>query len=178
LGRTLAASVLVSAFLLSTRIYAGVDGTAWSYSRTLVLVAGVVLALAIVGTAGRLHADYQLTPEALRISAGKRRHELPYEQIVDLAYEPPLVTRREWLPSLLLVDRFGKSWRVPALLEDGERFVGELVRITGRDDLESYASARGLRATMARTRTRLLLGYGLALLVLVVSFLISRSGPA
>jgi len=178
LGRTLAGSALASAMLLSTRIYSGVEGSVWSGSRTLVVAVGVVLALVIVRTAGRVQGEYTLTPEALSIRMGKHLRELPYEQIVDLTYEPALVARREWVASLVLTDRFGKRWRVPALLEEGERFVSDLIRITGRDDLESYASARGLHATMARTGMRLVLGYGFSALVLLVSFLISRTGPA
>lgn len=178
LTRTLAAAVLVAAMLLSRRIYAGVEGTSWSSSRTLVVVVGVLLAFMIVRAGGRVRGAYSLTPDAVEIDFGKQRRVLPYEQIVAMTYDPPLVSRREWLPALVLVDRFGKHWRIPALLAEGELFVAGLIRSSGRDDLGSFASAHGLHAKMARTRWRLVWGYALAAAVVVAALWISLGGPA
>ncbi len=158
LPRTLAAAVLVSAVILSTRIYSGVAGTHWSHSRTLVVVVGAAFALAIVRSGGIVRAEFSLAAESLRLRIGRHERELPYEQVVSMIYETPFVNPREWLPSLVLIDRFGKRWRVPSFLADGERFVTDLTEAAARDDLRSFASAHDLSAKMATTRGRLVWG--------------------
>ena len=126
LPRTLAASTLVSAMILSTRIYPGVADMGWSHTRTLVVVVGATLALGIVRSGGMVRAEFSLAAEFLRLRIGRHERVLPYEQVVSMIYETPFVKPREWLPALVLIDRFGKRWRIPSLLADGERFVPPL----------------------------------------------------
>lgn len=178
--RTLAASALVSSMILSARIYGGVAGSGWSHSRTLVILAGAACALVIVRAGGLVRAEFCLGKEALRVRVGKHQSELSYELVVSLIYETPFVRRSEWLPALVLIDRFGKRWRVPALLDDGERFVSDLTAAAGRDDLRSFASAHSLPARMAATRARLVWGYAIAAALIAASllFLAAGSGTA
>jgi hypothetical protein len=163
--------------ILSTRIDAAVAGTSLSHSRTLVILFGAACALVIVRSGGMVRAEFSLATEALRLRIGKHKRELPYEQIVSLTYETPFVRPREWLPALVLVDRFGKRWRVPALLAEGERFVSELTTAAGRDDLRSFASAHDLPARMAATRMRLVWGYSFALAMIVAAFVLLAFAP-
>ena len=178
LPRTLAAAALVGGMLLSTRIYVGVAGSGWSHSRTLVMFVGAVLALLIVRSGASVRREFDVLPEALAIRAGRQRRELPYAQIVSLGYETPFVTRLEWLPALILVDRFGKRWRVPALIEDGVAFIDELIRVSGRDDLETQAEAYGLRKRMKRSHRRIVWGYGISAGIVLVCLWISITGPS
>jgi hypothetical protein len=179
LPRTLAAAALISATILSARIDAAVVDAGWSHSRTLVILIGAACALVIVRSGGMVRAEFSLAAEALRLRIGKYKRELPYEQIVSLSYETPFVKPREWLPALVLIDRFGQRWRVPALLDDGERFVSELTAAAGRDDLRSFASAHNLSTRMAATRGRLVWGYMIALAMIVAAFvLLAFAGPS
>jgi hypothetical protein len=163
--------------ILSMRIDVAVAGTGWSHSRTLVILIGAACALVIVRSGGMVRAEFSLATEALRLRIGKHKRELPYEQIVSLTYETPFVKPREWLPALVLIDRFGKRWRVPALLAEGERFVSELTAAADRDDLRSFASAHDLPARMAATRTRLVWGYSFALAMIVAAFVLLAFAP-
>ena len=177
LPRALAAAVLVSAMILSTRIYTGVAGTDGSHARTLVVVVGAIFALAIVRSGAMVRAEFSLTAKALRLRIGRHERELPYEQVVSMIYETPFVKPREWLPALVLIDRFGKRWRVPSFLADGERFVTDLTEAAARDDLRSFASARDLSAKMAATRGRLVWGYSFALALIFAALLLLSISP-
>ncbi|NIL99756.1 MAG: hypothetical protein GTN89_02100 [Acidobacteria bacterium] len=179
LPRILAASALVAAMILSVRIYAGVAGSGWSHSRTFVILVGAAVALMIVRAGGMVRAEYRLLDEALHIRVGKHERELPYEMIVSLSYETPFVKPKEWLPAMVLIDRFDKVWRIPAFLVDGDRFVTELTEAAGRDDLRSFASAHGLTTKMAATRGRLMIGYSVAAALVLAAwlFLALSAGP-
>lgn len=177
LPRTLAAAVLVGSMILSMRIYAGVAGTGWSHARTLVVLVGAACALVIVRSGGMVRAEFSFGAEALRLRIGRHRQELPYELIVSMVYETPFVKAWEWLPALVLIDRFGKRWRVPSFLSEGERFVSELTAAAARDDLRSFASAHDLPAKMAATRGRLTWGYSLALALIVAALLFRAIEP-
>ena len=177
LPRTLAAAVMIASTILSARIYTGVAGTGWSHSRTLVILAGAACALVIVRSGGMVRAEFSLTKEALRLRIGKHTLELPYELIVSLTYETPFVRPREWLPAMVLTDRFGKRWRVPALLTDGETFVTDLTRAVGRDELRSFASAHRLTNRMAASRGRLIWGYSLALGLVLAAIVLLQITP-
>ncbi len=171
LPRTLAAAVLVSAMILSMRIYAGVAGSGWSHSRTFVILVGAAVALMIVRAGGMVRVELSLLDEALHLRVGKYERELPYELIVSLGYDTPFVKPREWLPAMVLIDRFNKAWRIPALLVDGDRFVTQLTAAAGRDDLRSFASAHDLVRKMRATRSRLVVGYSVAAALVLVSWL-------
>ncbi len=152
----------------------------WSHTRTLVVVVGAALALGIVRSGGMVRAEFSLASESLRLRIGRHERVLPYEQVVSMIYETPFVKPREWLPALVLIDRFGKRWRIPSLLADGERFVTDLIAAAARDDLRSLASAHDLAAKMAGTRGRILSGYAVAvaLIVAVLLFLAIEPGIA
>ena len=177
LPRILGAASLVSAAILSARIHNDVAGTGWSHSRTLVILVGAVCSLVIVRSGGMVRAEFSVAAEALRLRIGRHKRELPYEQIVSLSYEHPFVRPREWLPAMVLIDRFGKRWRVPALLADGEQFVSDLSAAVGRDDLNSFASAHDLAARMAATRGRLIVGYTLAAGLVLTALLLLQVAP-
>lgn len=177
LPRALAASALVSAMILSTRIYPGIAGVGGSHARTLVVVVGAAFALGIVRSGGMVRAEFSLAGDSLRLRIGKHERKLPYEHIVSMIYEAPFVRRREWLPALVLIDRFGKRWRVPSFLADGERFVTDLTTAAARDDLRSFASAHDLVAKMSGTRGRLVWGYSLALALIVAVLLFLAIEP-
>ncbi len=163
--------------ILSARIYPGVDGTGWSHARTLVVLIGAAMALMIVRAGGMVRAEFSLLAEALHVRVGKHERELPYEMIESMDYETPFVTRTEWLPAMVLTDRFGKRWRIPSLLAEGQRFVTELTEAAGRDDLRSFASAHGLHAKMAAAGGRIAVGYALAFGFVVAALLFLGFGP-
>jgi hypothetical protein len=177
LPRTLAAAVMISSAILSARIYTGVAGTGFSHSRTLVILAGAACALVIVRSGGMVRAEFSLTSDALQLRVGKHTRELPYEMIVSLNYEPPFVRPREWLPAMVLLDRFGKRWRVPALLADGESFVTDLTSAVGRDELRSFASAYRLTSRMGAARNRLIWGYSLAFALILAAVVLLQIAP-
>jgi len=176
LPRVLAAATLIAAVLISMRIDDSVIGNA-SYARGALAAAGGFLGLVIIRTGAWAGAIYRLRDDALEICfSAKDRRELPFEQINSLTYDVPFARRRQWLPAMILVDRFGVAWRVPSILNHGDQFVRDLLAACGRDDLASFASAHRLEARMARYARRVQFGYGLALLIVIAATLYSTLG--
>lgn len=176
LPRTLAAATLVAAMLISTRIDSGVIGSA-GYARGAIVALAGFLGLIIIRTGAWAGAIYRIHDDRLEVCfSAKDRRELPFEQINSLTYDVSFARRRQWLPAMILVDRFGVAWRVPSLLDRGDQFVRDLLELCGRDDLASFASAHRLEARMAGHRKRILFGYAVAGVIVVAAALYAGFG--
>ena len=162
LPRVLAAAVLSAA--LVTAYDVDPKGVVWGSTafRGLLAVLGAALAIWIVRRGGETRVRVRLGPVAMTFVHGPHERSVAYEDIVELVYAPPFGRSRSWLPATDVVDRHGAVWRIPALLQAGDRLIVELVERAGRTDLASWAEARGLEARMGQTSRLLALGYGAA----------------
>jgi len=159
LPRALAAAVLVAAVLAAFRFDPHEVLSASKYLRNLVAVLGGVLALWVVRKGGEVRTAFAVGADELLIRHGAREYSLRLEDLDRLAYETPFAQSRTWLPALVLRDRFGQAWRVPAFLNGGDRFLEELVAGTGRNDLRAWAETLRLGEIMGRAGRRVLIGY-------------------
>lgn len=166
LPRVLAAAVLVAAVLAAYGFDQHDVLSASKYLRNLVAVLGGVVALWIVRKGGEVRTAFAVGIEELLIRHGAREYSLRIEDIDRLAYETPFAQSRTWLSALVLRDRFGQAWRVPAFLSEGDRFVDELLARTGRSDLRAWADTLRLSEIMARTGRRVLIGYAASAAIL------------
>ena len=166
LPRVLAAAVLVAAVLAAFRFDPHEVLSASKYLRNLVAVLGGVLALWIVRKGGEVRTAFAIGEDELLVRHGAREYSLRLEDLDRLAYETPFAQSRTWLPALVLRDRFGQAWRVPALLSEGDRFIEELLAGTGRNDLRAWSETLRLDEVMARAGRRVLIGYLAAAAVL------------
>lgn len=126
----------------------------------LVALFGGVLSLWIVRKGAEVGRVVALGPEAIEFSHGRRSASLAYRDIETLDYVPALGPTRHWIPAAVLVDRAGGRWRLPALIDRGDRLILELLERCGRSDLEAWADVRQLERRMGRASRILALGYG------------------
>jgi hypothetical protein len=168
LPRLLAAVVLVAALLASYRIGTGLSVSGFP-ARHVVVLLGAAIALWIVRQAGELRTEVRLTVDALVFARGARESRLRLEEIQSLSYDPPFAVQGLWLPAAALIDRDGRRWRLSAMLAGGDRLIGQLLRRTGRHDLEVWAETHHLRRRMGRTVLRQAAGYLVVSVVLAAA---------
>lgn len=166
LPRILAAAILAAAMLAGLRLEERGYGRAL---RTSVVLVGALTALLVVRRAGDVRVVFELGPQSLSLVRGAHRATLDLDRIERLRYDAPFVASRHWVPAAVIVDRDGRDWRLPATLEGGDRLVRDLVGRIDRDDLRAWGDALGLERRMGRTRRVLIVGYGLAALVLLAA---------
>jgi hypothetical protein len=167
LPRVLAAAVLVAALLAAYRFDPTDVLLASRYLRRGVAVVGAVLAWWILRKGTEARAVLALRAEELVFRYGAREYSLRHEDVDRLGYETPFAQSRPWLPALVLRDRFGQPWRISGLIDDGDKLLGELLRRTGRNDLQAWAETLNLQGVMARARRRVLIGYLVAAAIVV-----------
>ena len=90
------------------------------------LLSGLALGFGVIKYGALAVASFELDDEDLIVKLGAHERRLPYEQVTQLKYDGPFERRRQWLPALIVLDRFGVGWRVPSLIRDGDRFVDAL----------------------------------------------------
>jgi hypothetical protein len=152
LPRALAAALLAA--ILVTALSVDPQGVLATWSRAFrgaLAVAGAAAALWIVRRGGELRREVRVLDDALEFRDGKRLDRLPYADVAVLEFANSFGVGRSWLPALMVLDRKGRAWRVPSLIEAGDRLVGELLERAGRSDLEAWAAARNIERKMAAT---------------------------
>jgi hypothetical protein len=177
LPRVLAGSVLAAAMLASFRIDPRVDAMGWGPVRTFVVLGGAVVALLILRKGAEVRTVVELDGEAVTFRQGGREASLPHRDLDSLEYAPPLSASRHWLPAAVLVDRWGKAWRLSAVLERGDRLIERLAAVTGRSDLESWIEALRLRRRMGRAGRLCLIGYLAAAAILAGGLVFYLTAP-
>jgi len=167
LPRTLAAAVLVTAMFGALRI----DGSGDSLLPTVrrfVVVAGALLALGVARRGSEVRCRFGLTEHALTVAVGSRRFGLDLADIQRLDYAAPFSGSLNWLPATVLVDKDGRSWRVPALVDRGDELLEEILRRVNRHDLDSWAEVYRIVPRMGRYSFRIRFGYGVAAAIVLV----------
>jgi len=132
--------------------------------RAFVVLVGALAALAVVRRGSEVRARFAVDADGLVVRVGRHERRLPWRSMTRLEWLPPFAGARTWLPAFAVVDDAGRAWRVPAVVEDGDRLVDELVRRSGRNDLAAWAESQALRDRMARARSRVVIGYAVAAL--------------
>lgn len=167
LPRVLAGALLVSAMLVTMRIdpLSGIAGS--RAFRVGLVVAAAAVALYVVRRGGELRLEIAVSTEGLEFSAGRFHSSLAFDQIESLQYETPFSASRNWIPAAVLIDRQERAWRMPALIDDGDRLIVLLLRHSGREDLASWSDALGVRRRMAGAVRRVTIGYAVAAALLL-----------
>ncbi len=166
LPRALAAAVLTAVTLGALRIDPSADALL-PFVRQFIMLAGAALAVAIVRMGGEVRYTFALTRDAVIVALGASSVRIELAQLSRLDYAAPLAGSLHWLPATLVIDGGGRSWRVPALLTDGDRLITELLRRAQRNDLDTWAEAYRIVPRMARFGLRVRLGYAVVLITLV-----------
>ncbi len=169
LPRVLAGSLLTCALAIGRTLDPGRQVPISGGVGLLVAVAGAFLALQIVRGGSEVRAVISLHDLGVEFAAGEHKLTLPWSSIRSLDFVPPFLSLRRWLPAGRLIDDESRPWRLPALLEDGDRLIEDLLDRADRSDLRSWSEARGVGRKMGRAVPYLVAGYGMAGLLLLLT---------
>jgi len=172
LPRVLGGAVFTAGLLVAFGLDSGMDVPFVRQFRAVIAVIAGLIALWLLRRGGELRIGVALGEDGLVFVVGSRRIDLRYRDIDGIRYEPPFaVSRSAWIPAVALIDRRGVSWRIPALVVDGDDLVARLVARTGREDLAAWADALDLRGRMSHSTRWVVAGYSTALVILAMATL-------
>ncbi len=159
LPRVMAAAILVGAVVAGYRL---ADTALGARFRFVLVGSAALIALFVVRTASEVRLSIRPQAEGLLFRLGRTRSLLRYDRIESLRFEGAFASGLRWIPAVALISKRGDFWRIPALVADGAGLIDDLIRLSGREDLESWVDALGLRKRFGRVRLKLLAGYGAA----------------
>jgi len=171
LPRVLAAAVIVASMLGAFRLELSPGA---SFSKPIqggVIVVGAFLGLWILRAGSEVRIRMHLDGPRLFFSSGRQSAALEVDSIVRLGYEAPLGASRRLFPAAVLIEKNGRPWRLPVLLDRGAALIDDLLERSGRSDLVSWAESLRLRQRMERRRTVLVVGYSLSGLIVAAGWL-------
>jgi hypothetical protein len=171
LPRLLAGAVLAASMVLAMRYESTVNGDFVRLLRAVIMSMGGMVALWIVRSGAEVRLVVELNSQQLRFGIGPESPVLSYAAIDRLTFQTPFAGSWRWLPAVTLLDDQARSWRLPCTLENGAALIEQLVRFSGRSDLESWADTLTLRGRMSRPGLIVASGYLLAAGIMTGSIL-------
>lgn len=151
-GSLLAAATLVNLSLDPEAPFAGgVKG--------VVVLAAAVGALWIVRGGAEARVEARLEGGAVSLGARGRWSRVRVDRLEMVDYDPGLSSARRWIPAVVLVDRDGCRWRIPAFIGDGPDLMEAIVRSSGNPSVRAWAEARDVARRMVRSRGWVAAGY-------------------
>jgi hypothetical protein len=163
LPRILAASLLVSGLFAAREIDpAGVVPFSGPV-RTVIVIAAAAGALWLVRGGSEVRLRVAVDSTHLTFSAGRHSRKLPIADVRALDFVSAFGTRTRWMPAVVIADRHGGRWRVPAVLREGSQLVETIVERSEREELRAWAEARRLHRRIARAAYLVPVGYVVAL---------------
>ncbi len=166
LPRALAGSLLAAALVATNRVDPEFVVSGSRGFRTAVIVLAAILAVWILRQGSEVRLRIEMDDRDLVFESGAQQSTLRLVDVESLRYDAPFGVSRYWLPATVLIDREGREWRLPALLEAGDRLVEEILQRCGKQDLETWAQALRIRSRMSRGDSRVRLGYATAAAIL------------
>ncbi len=139
--------------------------------RALVWIAAAGTAVWIWRGGRDARAGVTLRRDCLVFGGGARRLELPAADLEGVDLEPAFASLGRWFPAVILVDRFGRRWRLPVTLERAEELVERFIEAAGRDDVRAWYGARAVARRLRRQRWIVPLGYVCAAGLIVAGLL-------
>lgn len=171
LPRVLAGSVLAAAMIGARgmdpeNVVSGSDT-----ARLLVTVFGAALAWWLVRTGGEARVSVRAGDDGVEFRAGSHRRVLEYRDMTAVRFQVPFEARWRWLPALVLVDRFGAGWRVPAFIERGPELLRRILERCPAEEAVRWAEARRVDRSLERSRRFVPIGYVVAVVVLAAALI-------
>ena len=155
----LAAALVAAAAILAARMDPAGRLPNSAVMKGLLVAAAAVLGARIALSLAELRLTVRVRERDVLLELRGRMASLAWEDILRLDWDPPYRLYSRWSPALVLVDRRGRRFRIPALVRGGERLVADLLEAAGRSDLSDWAAAQSLAARMARSRGWAVAGY-------------------
>lgn len=166
--RVLGAAMLAAAYITSRGI--DPDGLlpASSTFRMLVVVAGAVLALWLVRTGSEVYLEVGAADEGVVFRAHGRERVLGYTDIAAIRYDGAMAGGKRWIPAVVVVDRKGLSWRIPAMMDRCRELLDTILERSGDSGARAWAEERKVHARIGRSRSVIFAAYVIS--VAAVSF--------
>ena len=130
------------------------------------ILLAAILAVWILRQGSEVRLRIEVDDRDLVFESGAQQCTLRLVDVEALRYDAPFGVSRSWLPATVLIDRGGREWRLPALLEAGDQLVEEILQRSGKQNLETWAEALRIRSRMSRGGSRVRLGYATAAAIL------------
>jgi hypothetical protein len=162
LSWVLAAALVAAAAILAARMDPAGRVRSSALMKGLLVAAAAVLGARIALSLAELRLTVRVRERDVLLELRGRMASLAWEDILRLDWDPPFRHYARWSPALVLVDRRGRRFRIPALVTGGKRLVADLLEAAGRSDLAEWAAAQSLAARMARSRWWAVAGYVVA----------------
>jgi hypothetical protein len=169
LPRVLAASVLTASMVLAMRYESAASLDFVKLLRAVIVTTGALVALWIIRSGGEVRLVVELGARHLRYGSREGSPVLNYSAIERLTFQTPFAGIWRWLPAVILQDEHQRSWRLPATLQNGAALIDQLVQLSGRSDLKSWAASLNLSRRMNRPGITVAAGYLLAASIFALS---------
>jgi len=169
--RVLGSAMLTATYIASRAIDPEGLVSATSTIRPMVVVVGAVLALWLVRSGSEVHLKVGAGNDGVVFRAHGRERILMYSDIVGIRYDGPMAAGKRWIPAIVLVDRTGLSWRIPALVEGCRTLLETILQRCGDSGVRAWADARRVDARIGGSRWIVITGYIVSVLVLSASIL-------
>jgi len=169
LPRVLAAAVLTASMVLAMRYESAVSLDFVRLLRAVVVTMGGLVALWIIRSGGEVRLVIELGPRHLRYGSQDDSPILSYAAIERLTFQTPFAGIWRWLPAVSVLDDQQRTWRLPATLQNGAALIDQLVQLSGRSDLKSWAASLNLARRMNRSGITVAAGYLLSASIFTLS---------
>lgn len=171
LPRVLAAAVVVASMLAAFRLEMSQGASLAKPIQGGVIVVGAFIGLWILRAGSEVRLRMHFDGPRLFFSLGRQSAAVELDAIVRLAREAPFGASRRLLPAAVLIEQNGRPWRLPVVLDHGAELIDDLLERSGRSDLAAWAEILELKQHMQRKQTVIVVGYSVALLVVLAGWL-------
>ncbi len=158
----MAGSLLAAAVVATNRVDPELVVSGSPGFRAAVVVLAAILAVWILRQGSEVRLRIEVHEQDLVFESGAQQSTLRLVDVEALRYDAPFGVSRSWLPATVLIDRGGREWRLPALLDAGDRLIEEILQRGGKQNLEAWARAFSIRSRMSRGGSRVRVGYATA----------------
>ncbi len=169
LSWVLAAALVAASAILAARIDPAGRLPNSAVMKGLLVAAAAVLGARIALSLSELRLTARVRERDVLLELRGRMAALAWEDIERVDWDPPFRHYSRWSPALVLVDRRGRRFRIPALVTGGDRLVADLLEAAGRSDLSNQAAAQSLAKRMARSRRWTAAAYAAAACAMVAA---------
>jgi hypothetical protein len=121
------------------------------FLRPLVVTAGVVVAFWSLRRGSVLRRHVVLDDRGLTLGLGGRERSVELQDVTTIQLRQPFEGVMHWVPTVAVVDVFEQSWEIPTVLVDGPEWLERFLDACGREDLRTWAEARGIKRSMERS---------------------------
>ncbi len=148
--RVLAGAVLVSGMLAAFRVDGYAELQFSSGLLATVVVFSAFLAIWILRAGAEVRLRVRFDGGLVLFEIGNSATGVTFANLDRFEFEGPIGVSKRLFPATVLLDKDGKTWRLPVALDRGAELIRQIVLRSGRSDLEAWADTLHLERRMRR----------------------------